>query len=144
MQPRTYIQSDEHIFFDRVRRYFDSRETYDEFLKLLNYFSQDMIDGRTLLENAMSFLGDTDLMVKFREIVGLEGKDPFPEKSVANVRVGLDRNMKALSATGYKSAYKKLPITSVRSPISSQKYVPTFCSRNQRRVQVEMNCANLC
>jgi paired amphipathic helix protein Sin3a len=48
----------------------DSRETYHEFLKLVNLFVQDFIDRARLVRESRSFLGEGELMVQFKEILG--------------------------------------------------------------------------
>ena len=40
--------TDDMAFFDRVKRVLDDRQTYDEFLKLLNLYSKDIKDGGRL------------------------------------------------------------------------------------------------
>lgn len=66
---------DDQIFFDRVKKALENRETYDEFLKLLNLFAQDIIDMRTLVEKAEYFLGDTgELFAMFRKLIGWDDR----------------------------------------------------------------------
>jgi paired amphipathic helix protein Sin3a len=86
----------------------DTRESYDEFLKLVNNFTQGMIDGRMLIEGAAGFLGESELMIKFREILGFDAGDAPPEASMSSVPLGWDRNMRAVQDLGYRSSYKKL------------------------------------
>ncbi|KAJ8087508.1 hypothetical protein PM082_006339 [Marasmius tenuissimus] len=58
-------------FFDRVKRAIDSRETYNEFLKVINLFTQGYIDTATLVKESQNFLvGDGELMKQFKEILG--------------------------------------------------------------------------
>lgn len=61
---------DETQFFPRVKAVLDSRETYHEFLKLVNLFAQDFIDRARLIRESRPFLGEGDLMVQFKEILG--------------------------------------------------------------------------
>ena len=61
---------DETQFFPRVKAALDSRETYHEFLKLVNLFSQDFIDRSRLVRESRPFLGEGELMVQFKEILG--------------------------------------------------------------------------
>ena len=71
MQPTNSIHpSDEKHFFERVKRALDNRETYNEFLKLVNLFVQDIIDTSRPVHEARTFLGDSELMVQFKEIRG--------------------------------------------------------------------------
>ncbi|KAL0570127.1 hypothetical protein V5O48_011832 [Marasmius crinis-equi] len=58
-------------FFDRVKRAIDSRETYNEFLKVINLFTQGYIDTAMLVKESSNFLvGDGELMRQFKEILG--------------------------------------------------------------------------
>jgi paired amphipathic helix protein Sin3a len=69
LAPPSHSASSTH-FFDRVRRALDTRETYDEFLKLVNLFTQNMIDCGRLVRESRLFLGEgTELMRQWREIL---------------------------------------------------------------------------
>lgn len=63
------IGLDETHFFDRVKRAINNREAFNEFLKLVNLFTQELIDTARLVREARNFLGDGDLMRQFREIL---------------------------------------------------------------------------
>ncbi|GLB39349.1 putative histone deacetylase (HDAC) interacting [Lyophyllum shimeji] len=62
--------NDDAQFFDNVRRVLDNRETYNEFLKVVNLFTQDFIDSAKLVKEARNFLGDGELMRQFKMILG--------------------------------------------------------------------------
>jgi paired amphipathic helix protein Sin3a len=64
------VNFDEAQFFPRVKAALDSRETYHEFLKLVNLFAQDFIDRARLVRESRSFLGEGELMAQFKEILG--------------------------------------------------------------------------
>ncbi|KAH9943527.1 hypothetical protein B0H21DRAFT_490302 [Amylocystis lapponica] len=68
--PAPLAANDDAQFFDRVKRALDNRETYNEFLKLVNLFTQDIIDRTQLVRESRSFLGDTELMAQFKDILG--------------------------------------------------------------------------
>jgi hypothetical protein len=119
------MQTDEYIFFDRVRRYLDNREVYDEFLRLINLFTQGFIDGRTLLLRSEEFLGSSEHMLKFRDIVGMESQDPSPNPAPTATRLKWDHNMKAVIDMGYRSAYKKLSPGAVKHNSTCQCIVLT-------------------
>jgi paired amphipathic helix protein Sin3a len=61
---------DELLFFDRAKKALESRETYDEFLRLLNLFAKDIIDAKSLIQSAQIFLGDGDLFSQFKDLMG--------------------------------------------------------------------------
>jgi paired amphipathic helix protein Sin3a len=67
---------DDQAFFERVKAALDNRITYDEFLKLLNLFSQDIIDMKTLVEKSQLFLGEgTELSMLFQRMIGWEERE---------------------------------------------------------------------
>jgi paired amphipathic helix protein Sin3a len=81
---------DDQAFFERVKKALDNRETYDEFLKLINMFSQDILDMRTLVEKANLFLGDgTDLSMTFRRIIGWEERERLVREPDVPTATGL-------------------------------------------------------
>jgi Paired amphipathic helix repeat len=56
----------------QVKRAINSKQTYNEFLKILNLFSQEIIDNRTLIERVTPFLGEGELLVWFKRFVKYE------------------------------------------------------------------------
>ncbi|KAK0482436.1 histone deacetylase complex, SIN3 component [Armillaria novae-zelandiae] len=66
---------DDSRFFDRVKQSLDSRESYNEFLKVINLFTQGIIDTGRLVKESRNFLaGDGELMRQFRDILGWDEK----------------------------------------------------------------------
>ncbi|KAJ2812352.1 Transcriptional regulatory protein sin3, partial [Coemansia sp. 'formosensis'] len=49
---------DELAFFERVKRFIGQPSAYNEFLKLLNLYNQQVLDPKTLVDRAESFIGD--------------------------------------------------------------------------------------
>lgn len=112
---------DDAHFFDRVKRSLDNRDTYNEFLKLVNLFTQDYIDTSKLVKEARNYLGDGELMRQFRNILGWDEKKQLESWSVERQTqyewtrplvvaggVGLDRPTRADLNVKYGS-YRKLP-----------------------------------
>ena len=84
MPPTSTGPLDEIAFFDRVKKYFNNKQTFNEFLKLCNLFSQDLIDKNTLVSKAEGFIGqNSDLMAYFRNFVQYSGLDEFIENRPA-------------------------------------------------------------
>ncbi|KAJ9096835.1 hypothetical protein QFC21_005106 [Naganishia friedmannii] len=81
---------DEVVFFERVKKQIDDRPTYHEFLKLLNLYTNDLIDGKILVERAMLFLGeDSDLAQDFKMLLRLNRGGPATYGIPANPPTGM-------------------------------------------------------
>ncbi|CAE6432182.1 unnamed protein product [Rhizoctonia solani] len=64
---------DEIAFFERVKKFLEDRAVYQEFLKMLNLFVQEIIDVRTLVDRARNYLND-ELLAQFKEILGWDDR----------------------------------------------------------------------
>ncbi|WFD27686.1 hypothetical protein MNAN1_002689 [Malassezia nana] len=116
---------DEVAFFERVKKHLDDRATYLDFLKLLNLYTQEVIDVATLVDRAALFLGGrSELLNAFKSLVGydmgrhgwLEHEDPVLE----NVPV-LERERFDLSTQkSYGPSYRKLPALEVNLSCSGR------------------------
>lgn len=103
------------MFFDRVKKSFDDKAKYHDFLKLLNMFTQEIIDSRTLVERAAFFIGDGDLLQQFKDILGYDDRDIVVEpdsglRGNSTVVAALDRPKVDLNTCKkYGPSYRKLP-----------------------------------
>ncbi|MBW0489565.1 hypothetical protein O181_029280 [Austropuccinia psidii MF-1] len=69
--PRQSPAQEELTFFHRLKTYFEDQTTYIEFLKLINLFTQDIIDLETLVFRAKPFLINCpELFTRFTDLVG--------------------------------------------------------------------------
>ena len=88
---------EELAFFDRVKKFIGNKQTYNEFLKLLNLFSQDLIDKNTMVHKVDSFIGkNSELMEWFKRFVIYEAKDEVINnipRSVNKVRLSVCRGL---------------------------------------------------
>ncbi|CZT47049.1 related to transcription regulatory protein [Rhynchosporium secalis] len=82
--------AEELAFFDRVKKYIGNKSSMNEFLKLCNLFSQDLIDKNVLVHKASSFIGgNQDLMNWFKDFVTYDGQeDQVDNKPKAPTGVG--------------------------------------------------------
>ncbi len=72
--------TDQIGFFDRVRKFIGDKKTYNEFLKLCNLFTQDLIDKNILVHKVHGFIGgNADLMNYFKNFVQYDGRDEIIE-----------------------------------------------------------------
>lgn len=100
---------DELAFFDRAKKALESRETYDEFLKLLNLFSSEIIDARSLIKRAETFLGDGELYTQFKDLLcwddKRDGENEGPPGSLRNYNTSLNEVEER-----YGKSYRRLPL----------------------------------
>lgn len=113
----TSPNQDELAFFDRVKKFIGNKNTMNEFLKLCNLFSQDLIDKQLLLYRANSFLGgNPELFAWFKKFMGDDEEQGAPTRAkIVNSRVSLS-NCRSLGPS-----YRLLP-KRVRAPFP----FPTF------------------
>ncbi|KAJ7650581.1 hypothetical protein FB45DRAFT_888175 [Roridomyces roridus] len=110
------LPEDSHVFFDHVKRTLDNRETYNEFLKLINLFTQDLIDTARLVRESRNFLGEEELNM-LRDIVGWDERKEkeywLEEQAAANswVRPTIIRgnNSTKTQPQVQSGSYRKLP-----------------------------------
>ncbi|KAF8846145.1 hypothetical protein BDN67DRAFT_986507 [Paxillus ammoniavirescens] len=122
--PHLPIQSppDELLFFERAKRTLESRDMYEEFLKLLNLYSKDIIDAKTLVDLSQVFLGDGDLMAQFKDVLRLDERQTNAELGPpGSIRTGPPEPLPALPADeGEGPSYRKLPESEVHLACSGR------------------------
>lgn len=104
-------------FFDKVKRAIGNKQTYNEFLKILNLYSQDIIDKDTLVERVDSFLGENhfDLLNWFKQFVGYEEKTQHIED------ITFKKHQLELSlCKAYGPSYRQLPKVETYMPCSGR------------------------
>lgn len=113
----TAATSDELSFFDKAKKTIGNKNTFNEFLKLCNLFSQDLIDRSTLVFRAGHFIGHgTDLMKWFKEWLKYDEKDIFIENKP---RVPSGRVMLS-NCRGLGPSYRLLPKRERQKPCSGR------------------------
>ncbi len=104
--PTERTDNDELAFFDRAKKFISNKQTFNEFLKLCNLFTQDLINKNVLVHKAASFIGGSpDLMSWFKTFVGYEGKDEVIEN---NAKV-LSGRVTLSNCRGLGPSYRLLP-----------------------------------
>ncbi|KAF2634946.1 paired amphipathic helix protein Sin3a [Massarina eburnea CBS 473.64] len=100
----TTPNQEELAFFDRVKKFIGNKGTMNEFLKLCNLFSQDLIDKNLLLYRAQSFIGgNQELFAWFKKFLGEEEEQQSTRPRTVNSRVALS-NCRSLGPS-----YRLLP-----------------------------------
>ena len=100
-------------FFDRVKRFFNHNEqVYAEFLKCLNWYTQDIIKKSDLVTLAQSFIGRNDeLFTWFKQFIGFtipgplsnEGGNPITDPQSYYPRSHLTQHHHHMGASGMAS-----------------------------------------
>ncbi|KAF8560140.1 hypothetical protein OG21DRAFT_1401704 [Imleria badia] len=113
---------DELLFFERAKRTLESRDTYEEFLKLLTLYSKDIIDAKTLVDLSQVFLGDGDLLAQFKDVLRIdEFQSSVEHGPPGSIRTGPPEPLPALPADeGEGPSYRKLPESEVNLACSSR------------------------
>ncbi|KAF2442152.1 hypothetical protein P171DRAFT_433710 [Karstenula rhodostoma CBS 690.94] len=91
-------------FFDRVKKFIGNKNTMNEFLKLCNLFSQDLIDKSLLLYRAQSFIGgNQELYAWFKRFLGEDDEQSSTHPKTVNSRVSLS------NCRSFGPSYRLLP-----------------------------------
>lgn len=100
----TTPNQDELAFFDRVKKFIGNKNTMNEFLKLCNLYSQDLIDKQLLIYRAASFIGgNQELFAWFKKFMGDDEEQQKSRPKTVNSRVSLS-NCRSLGPS-----YRLLP-----------------------------------
>ncbi|KAI9508370.1 hypothetical protein F5148DRAFT_1013734 [Russula earlei] len=98
-------QQDELMFFERAKRALEARDVYDDFLKLLNMYTRDIIDLKTLVVRAEKFLADDALHAQFKRLVNWDDR-------ISNVNYGPPGSIR----TGPHDGALPRPVDDAQSP----------------------------
>lgn len=114
---KTSSLSDEVSFFDKVKKAIGNKQSYNEFLKILNLYSQDIIDKVTLVERVDGFIGDThpELLTWFKLFVGYEDK-PLNLENITFKKHQLELSL----CKAYGPSYRQLPKAETFMPCSGR------------------------
>ncbi|KAF2754287.1 hypothetical protein EJ05DRAFT_155185 [Pseudovirgaria hyperparasitica] len=103
----TAATHDELAFFDRAKKFIGNKNNMNEFLKLCNLFSQDLISSELLIQRAHSFLGgNPELMTYFKHFMGY---DPKPETLEARAIQSFSSKVSLSNCRGLGPSYRLLP-----------------------------------
>ncbi|GFT67921.1 paired amphipathic helix protein Sin3a [Nephila pilipes] len=113
-----YGSFEEHLFFDNVRAAVRHKEVYDNFLRCLMLFNEDVITRSELLKISTSFLGKfPDLHRKFKDMLGFKENndniEAIPMKIITleilrnKPEIGADIDFSAGGRNG--ASYRALP-----------------------------------
>lgn len=76
------VSNDEVELFEHIRKHIGNKPSYEVFLKLLNLYSQDIIDLDVLMERVHAFLGSKPKLLDwFKSVVGYGSDSYLPPRS---------------------------------------------------------------
>ncbi|CAG8506520.1 17062_t:CDS:10 [Cetraspora pellucida] len=117
MEPQPLASTEELEFFEKAKKYISNKHSYNEFLKLLNLYSQEILDGQSLLKYMAPFLGGTssDLYAWLKQFLKLNERDEIVQNT-ANSRPRVDLE----GCISYGPSYRQLPESEANMPCSGR------------------------
>ncbi|XP_006877178.1 PREDICTED: paired amphipathic helix protein Sin3b [Chrysochloris asiatica] len=101
----------EFSFFDKVRRVLKSQEVYENFLRCIALFNQELVSGSELLQLVSPFLGKfPELFAQFKSFLGVKELSFAPPLSDRSGD-GISREIDYASCKRIGSSYRALPKT---------------------------------
>src|SRR3954451_10042780 len=96
---------EELMFFEKVKKYIANKHSYNEFLKLINLYSQQILDTYSLVKKVQNFIGqNAELFDLFKQLVKYDEKDEIVQNT-ANSRPRVDLE----GCISYGPSYRQLP-----------------------------------
>lgn len=93
-------------FFDRAKKFIGNKNSMNEFLKLCNLYTQDLITKELLVHRAHAFIGgNPDLFAWFKKFMGYEEKEES-EEVISRVERG---RVSLAHCRGLGPSYRLLP-----------------------------------
>ena len=93
------------MFFEKVKKYIANKHSYSEFLKLINLYSQQILDTYSLVKKVQNFIGqNAELFEWFKQFVKYDEKDEIVQNT-ANSRPRVDLE----GCISYGPSYRQLP-----------------------------------
>lgn len=110
--------NDEFAFFDRVKKFIGNKQTFGEFLKLCNLYSNDLIDRNVLVKRAAGFIGSNpELMSWFKRFMHIDE----PEDRVIDLKPKQEPGLVNLAhCRSLGPSYRLLPKRERQKPCSGR------------------------
>ena len=104
-------RADDLAFFDKVKKLLSNKTTYNEFLKLCNMYSQDILDENTLKQKMNGFIGTSN---ELRQAIKRFFPQTDPLDLIENRPSKEGKRVKLSSCRGLGGSYRLVPVA-VRS-----------------------------
>ncbi|ODV63728.1 transcriptional regulator SIN3 ASCRUDRAFT_28049, partial [Ascoidea rubescens DSM 1968] len=117
LPPQKTALTEELAFFDKCKKFISNRPTYNNFLKLINLFTQNLIDKITLVERIYSFIGSQpELFDWFKNYIGYDGLEPLNIEDIHFKKHKLQLDL----CKAYGPSYRQLPKAETYMPCSGR------------------------
>jgi paired amphipathic helix protein Sin3a len=115
--PFSVSTQDDLAFFEKVKKHINNRTAMTEFLKLLNMYTQDLIDKDVLIFQANRFMGgNPELLNALKNLVGAESS----ETTVENRPEPPTGRVSLSNCRGFGPSYRLLPRRERLKPCSGR------------------------
>nr|CAG8500348.1 9542_t:CDS:10 [Entrophospora candida] len=114
--PPANASEEELAFFEKVKRIINSKPVYCEFLKLINLYSQQILDSQALVKRVSAFIGhNAELFEWFKQYIKYEEKDEIVQNTASSrPRVDLE------GCISHGPSYRQLPSSEANSHCSGR------------------------
>lgn len=139
---RPSVSTEEIELFERIRKHIGNKPSYEEFLKTLNLYTQQILDLNGLVDQVAIFIGNNkELFDWFKSIVGYEPQEhpiekpthPLPKPDLAHCKT-----------TDQSPSYRCLPKNVSVIFFLSSYLIDKFDSGNLNLVRVEIRLLGKC
>jgi paired amphipathic helix protein Sin3a len=104
--PKLNVTAEEVAFFEKIKKNMNNKATYNEFLKLINMYTNDIIDRNVLVQRVEPFLTSTpDLLTYFKTLVKYTGQDETID-NIPAIKPRIDLNHCKKSGPSYRQLPK--------------------------------------
>lgn len=106
LEPQPLATTEELEFFEKAKRHISNKHSYNDFLKLLNLYSQQILDGKDFLRLIAPYLGgpNSELYAWLKQFLKLNERDEIVQ-NMANSRPRVDLE----GCISHGPSYRKLP-----------------------------------
>lgn len=110
---RPSISAEEVELFESIRKHIGNKPSYEEFLKTLNLYTQQIIDADILMKQVEGFIGsDRELFEWFKSVVAIDLKDQVIERPVPTIpKPDLNHCKTVESSPSYRLVSKEVSLT---------------------------------
>lgn len=110
---RPSVSAEEVELFEKIKKYIGNRPSYEEFLKTLNLYTQQIVDMDLLIVQVKAFFGtNKELFDAFKMAIGYDPKEhPIVRPATSAAKPDLSHCTAVKSSPSYRSVSKDVGIS---------------------------------